>query len=77
MNASNALNAAFTLALATASLADDGPATSPDRELPPHITRLTLFGEPPTSRTMASGSSSWRRPSEMSTKSTWRRSSLA
>ncbi len=45
MNARNALNAAFTLALATASLADDGPATSPDRELPPHITRLTLFGE--------------------------------
>ncbi len=45
MNARNALNAAFTLALATASLADDGPATSPDRELPPHVTRLTLFGE--------------------------------
>ena len=45
MNARNALSAAFTLALATASLADDGPATSPDRDLPPHITRLTLFGE--------------------------------
>ena len=38
-------DAAFTLAFATASLADDGPATSPDRDLPPHITRLTLFGE--------------------------------
>ena len=45
MNTRNALNAAFTLALATACLADDGAATSPDRELPPHITRLTLFGE--------------------------------
>ncbi len=45
MKARNALSAAFTLALATASLADDGPAKSPDRDLPPHITRLTLFGE--------------------------------
>ncbi len=45
MNARNALSAAFTLALATVSLADDGPMTSPDRDLPPHITRLTLFGE--------------------------------
>ena len=45
MNARRLLIAAFTLALATASLANDGPATSPDRDLPPHITRLTLFGE--------------------------------
>src|SRR5271165_7244198 len=45
MNARNALSAAFTLALATVSLADDGPMTSPDRDLPPHITRLTWFGE--------------------------------
>ncbi len=45
MNTRNVLNAAFALALATACLADDGAATSPDRELPSHITRLTLFGE--------------------------------
>ncbi len=45
MNARNVLSAALTLTLATASLADDGPATSPDGDLPPHITRLTLFGE--------------------------------
>ncbi len=45
MNAKSALAAAFTLALATTSLADDGSAISPDRDLPPHITRLTLFGE--------------------------------
>src|SRR5262249_13351735 len=45
MNARNALSAALTLALATASPAADGPATSPDRDLPPHITRLTRFGE--------------------------------
>src|SRR4051812_11452108 len=45
MNARHALIAALTLALATASPAADGPTTSPDRDLPPHITRLTLFGE--------------------------------
>jgi hypothetical protein len=45
MNAHHALSAALTLALATASPAADGPATSPDRDLPSHITRLTLFGE--------------------------------
>jgi hypothetical protein len=45
MNARSALSAAFTLALALTSAADDRPATSPDRDLPPHITRLTLFGE--------------------------------
>jgi hypothetical protein len=45
MNARNASSAALILALATASLAGDGPAKSPDRDLPPHITRLTLFGE--------------------------------
>jgi hypothetical protein len=41
----NALSVAFTLAIATTSLAGDRPATSPDRDLPPYITRLTLFGE--------------------------------
>src|SRR4051794_19407535 len=45
MNARHALSAALTLALAAASPAADGPTTSPDRDLPPHITRLTLFGE--------------------------------
>src|SRR3954447_16990519 len=45
MNARHALSAALTLALAAASPAADGPTTSPDRALPPHITRLTLFGE--------------------------------
>jgi hypothetical protein len=45
MNARSTLNAVFTLALSTVCLADDGPPTSPDRALPPHITRLTLFGE--------------------------------
>jgi Tol biopolymer transport system component len=47
MNARNGLSAALTLVLvlAMASWADDRPATSPDRDLPPHITRLTLFGE--------------------------------
>jgi hypothetical protein len=46
MNARIALSAALTLALATASPADDRPATWPDRDLPPHFTRQTLFGEP-------------------------------
>jgi hypothetical protein len=45
MNDRYTLSAALTLALATTCVADDGPATSPDRNLPPHITRLTLFGE--------------------------------
>ncbi|MEA2631703.1 MAG: hypothetical protein QOE66_1922 [Chloroflexota bacterium] len=46
MSARTTLLAALTLALATldASAADE-PAKSPDRELPPHITRVTLFGE--------------------------------
>src|ERR1035437_10014584 len=46
MNALRTL--AATLALATSALAaaaDDPPAKSPDQELPPHITRLTRFGE--------------------------------
>jgi hypothetical protein len=38
--------AALALALATAAAAaDDEPARSPDQDLPPYITRLTLFGE--------------------------------
>src|SRR5918911_2532315 len=46
MSARNALSAALSLALATAAaVADDEPVRSPDRELPAHITRLTLFGE--------------------------------
>ena len=45
MNVRNALSAAVTLAVAAAAVADDRTATSPDRDLPPHITRLTLFGE--------------------------------
>ena len=45
MNARVALSAALTLALATIANADEGPALSPDRDLPPYITRLTLFGE--------------------------------
>jgi hypothetical protein len=45
MNAPNLPIAALGLILATAAAADDGPAASPDRDLPPHITRLTLFGE--------------------------------
>src|SRR5262249_1294443 len=46
MTVRRAMAAAVTLTLATAAAAaDDVPATSPDRALPPHITRLTLFGE--------------------------------
>jgi hypothetical protein len=45
MNAHNLSIAALGLILATAAAADDGPPTSPDRDLPPHITRLTSFGE--------------------------------
>jgi hypothetical protein len=45
MNARLALSAALIPALVAASPADDGPATSPDRNLPPHIAQLTLFGE--------------------------------
>jgi hypothetical protein len=45
MNSRNALSAAFTVVVAVTCLADGGPAQSPDRDLPPHITRLTLFGE--------------------------------
>ena len=48
MNALNALFAALIMALAAtmnSAAADDGPAKSPDQDLPPHITRLTLFGE--------------------------------
>ena len=38
--------AALAVALAAlAATAADEPAPSPDRDLPPHITRLTLFGE--------------------------------
>src|SRR5438067_1608286 len=46
MDARKPLFAALSLALATAAAAaDDAPAKSPDQDLPPHITRLTLFGE--------------------------------
>src|SRR6516165_5291974 len=45
MNGQSAMSAAFALALAMGFLAEDGPTVSPDHELPPHITRLTLFGE--------------------------------
>ena len=40
------LLAAFLLAIAAlAASAQDEPAKSPDRDLPPHISRLTLYGE--------------------------------
>jgi hypothetical protein len=39
-----ALPLALTALAASASAADE-PAKSPDQDLPPHITRLTLFGE--------------------------------
>jgi hypothetical protein len=46
MKALNTLFAIITMALAgTAASADDGPEKSPDQDLPPHISRLTLFGE--------------------------------
>src|SRR3954449_8369300 len=46
MDARNALVVALGLTLATVPAAADArPAKSPDRDLPPHITRLTLFGE--------------------------------
>jgi hypothetical protein len=46
MDARSILIAAALLLLATVTVsAQDGPAPSPDRNLPPHITRLTLFGE--------------------------------
>jgi hypothetical protein len=45
MKSRSVLSTAFTLALATVSPGQEGPGTSPDRELPSHITRLTLFGE--------------------------------
>jgi len=46
MNRLNTLSAALLTALATtAAEANDSPAKSPDQDLPPHITRLTLFGE--------------------------------
>jgi hypothetical protein len=48
MNATGRLSALLGLALATTALAaaaDDPPAKSPEQELPPHITRLTRFGE--------------------------------
>src|SRR3954454_16190259 len=35
----------LAIALALCPIARAQPATSPDQELPPHITRLTLFGE--------------------------------
>jgi hypothetical protein len=46
MNVRPSVPAALILALAslTATAADE-PAKSPDQDLPPHITRLTLFGE--------------------------------
>jgi Tol biopolymer transport system component len=46
MDARNPLVVALGLALATvAAAANDRPTKSPDRDLPAHITRLTLFGE--------------------------------
>jgi hypothetical protein len=46
MDARIPLFAGSILALLTlAASAADGPAESPDQDLPPHITRLTLFGE--------------------------------
>ena len=46
INALYALTVVLGLALtSTAASPDDRPAQSPDHDLPPHITRLTLFGE--------------------------------
>ena len=46
MNVHELTIAALGLILAAAAAAaDEPPAASPDRDLPPHITRLTLFGE--------------------------------
>jgi len=46
MDARTTLIAVPLLVLATlAAPAGDGPAKSPDQDLPPHITRLTFFGE--------------------------------
>ena len=46
MNSLRVFSATLILALATAATGSaDEPAKSPDQDLPPHITRLTLFGE--------------------------------
>lgn len=45
MRARYASTATLLLILVGAATAADDPPGSPDRDLPPHITRLTLFGE--------------------------------